>query len=144
MLDSRDSALAAKRMLKQGYVFGKSNLNGRPDHHAMAEVLRKQILKNPGKTDSALRQAIAKRATGGSPLEAPYDELALQIGKGGYGVSDSQVKEVVAKSGSEKTAFELIAAAAVGAGLYRWDKGIIVLKEIFNIPDMCGQCKSKQ
>lgn len=129
MLDNKDSARAAKRMLEQGYVFGKGKIHGRPDHHVLAEILRKRVLEGSGKTDIALRQAIAKRTTENFPLEAPYDELALQIGNAAYKVTDELIKKTVAKSGSEKAAFELIVVAAVGAGLYRWRNGLRVLKQ---------------
>jgi hypothetical protein len=125
-----DFSRAAPRMLAQGYVFGKSKLQGHPDHRALAEVLRKRVLEGPGVTDIALRQAMAKRATGAPAVrEAAYDDLALQIGQTAYNVTDEQVKKVVQKTGNEKAAFELIVAAAVGAGLYRWQKGLSILKE---------------
>jgi uncharacterized peroxidase-related enzyme len=130
LLDNKDSARAAKRMLKQGYVFGKAKNTGRPDHRTFGEMLRKRILEEPGKTDTKLRQAMAYRATGGPPIEEYYDELALCIGKAAYKCTDERIKKVIKKAGSEKAVFELITAAAVGAGLYRWDKGLSVLKEI--------------
>ena len=114
-------------MLKKGYVFGKSKHTGPPNHRAFAEMLRKQILEAPGKTDSKLRQAMAHRATGGAHIEECYDELARCIGEGAYKCTDEQVKRVIEMAGSEKAAFELIIAAAVGAGLYRWDKGTQLL-----------------
>jgi uncharacterized peroxidase-related enzyme len=126
----KDFSRAAPRMLAQGYVFGKSKIHGHPDHRALAEVLRKRVLEGPGITDIALRQAIARRATGGPAIaEAAYDDLAQQIGQIAYKVTDEQVKKVVQKTENEKVAFELIVAAAVGAGLYRWQKGLGVLKE---------------
>jgi len=124
-----DFSRAAHRMLAQGYVFGKSKMHGHPDHRALAEVLHKCVLEGPGITDIALRQAIAKRTTGGPAVgEAAYDDLARQIGQAAYKVNDAQVKKVVQKTGNEKAAFELIVAAAVGAGLYRWQKGLGILK----------------
>ena len=73
---------------------------------------------------------MAKRATGGPAIpEAAYDDLARQIGQAAYKVTDEQVKKVVHKAGNEKAAFELIVAVAVGAGFYRWQKGLSVLKE---------------
>ena len=123
LLDSKDSNRAAKRMLKQGYVFGKSKLHGRPDHQSYADNLRKHVLESPGKTDGALRQAISNRVTEGTPLEEPYNTLALLVGNASHTVTDELIKEVAVKSGSEKAAFELIIVAAVSAGLYRWDKG---------------------
>lgn len=69
------------------------------------------------------------RAAGGPAIEAPYDALAKQIGDAAYRVTDAQVASVLAAVGSEKAAFEIIAAAAVGAGLQRWDIGAKVLGE---------------
>jgi uncharacterized peroxidase-related enzyme len=131
LLTGKDLSQAAARMLKQGYVFGKGQVKGHPDHRAMAEALQKRVLEEPGITDIALRQAIAKRATGRPAVGvAAYDELAQQIGQGGWRVTDEQVQKFIRQAGSEKAAFELIIAAAVGAGLYRWQKGLSVLEEI--------------
>jgi uncharacterized peroxidase-related enzyme len=128
--DDSDFSRAAPRMLAKGYVFGKSKLHGHPNHLALAEVLRKRVLEGPGITDIALRQAMAKRVAGGPATgEAVYDDLAREIGQAAYKVTDEQVKKIVQKTGSEKAAFELIVAAAVGTGLYRWDKGLSMLKE---------------
>jgi uncharacterized peroxidase-related enzyme len=129
MLDSKDSDRAAKRMLKQGYVFGKSKMHGRSDHQVFAEALNKSVLEGTGKTEVALRQSIAKRVTEHAQLEEPYNTLALLEGNASYKVTDELIKEVVTKSGSEKAAFELIVAAAVSAGLYRWHKGLNLLRE---------------
>ncbi len=131
ILNDKDSSKGADRMLAQGYVFGKSKMHGHPDHRTLAEVLRKRVLEGPGITDVILRQAIAKRAAGGPAMgEAANDSLVQQIGQAAYRVTDEQVKKVVEKTGSEKAAFELIVAAAVGAGFYRWQKGLSILKEV--------------
>ena len=61
--DDSDFSRSAPRMLEKGYVFGKSKLNGHPDHRALAEVLRKRVLEEPGIIDIALRQAMARRRT---------------------------------------------------------------------------------
>jgi hypothetical protein len=123
---------SAKRMLAQGYAFGKAKIPAHPDHVALADTLRRRVLEGPGITDSGLRQRMATRAGGGAPIEAPYDGLALQIGEAAYKVTEGQVSNVVRQAGSEKAAFELITSAAVGAGLYRWDTGLGVLKKIFS------------
>jgi hypothetical protein len=47
---------------------------------------------------------------------------------------DSQVANVIAAIGSEKAAFELIAAAALGAGLLRWQHATRVLNEASDAP----------
>jgi len=135
LLEDTDSTRGAKRMLKQGYVFGKSKNIGPADHRTFAEILRKRIFEEPGKTDVKLRKAMARSATkghyikGGYELAECYDELALAIGEGGLQCTDEQVRKVIITSGSEKAAFELITAAAAGAGLYRWDKGLSILMD---------------
>jgi hypothetical protein len=106
----------------------------RPDHRALAEALRRRVLDGPGRTDRAVRQATAERATGGAAMEAPYDDLARQIGESAAGVTDEQVASVLRATGSEKAAFEVIAAAALGAGLLRWQQGIKVLDEVTDAP----------
>jgi hypothetical protein len=45
-------------------------------------------------------------------------------------VTDGQVAAVRAAAGSEHGAFEIIAAAALGAGLERWRRGMAALDEV--------------
>jgi hypothetical protein len=106
----------------------------RPDHRALAEALRRRVLEGPGETDRVIRQATAERAAGGPAMVAPYDNLARQIGESAGGVTDEQVAAVVRATGSEKAAFEIIVAAAVGAGLLRWRHGIKALDEAVDAP----------
>ena len=101
----------------------------RPDHRALAEALRRRVLDGPAETDRALRQAIAERTAGGPAIAAPYDDLARQIGASAAGVTDEQVASVLRATASERGAFEVIAAAALGAGLLRWRQGIKALDE---------------
>lgn len=131
LLNHKESAQAAKRMLKQGYVFRKWKNSERSDHSAMADALRKRIFEAPGVTHVILRKAIASRSTGkGVPLEAPYDELASLTGSDSYRITNDLVENIVKKSGSEKAAFELMTTAAVAVGLYCWDKGSGLLKSV--------------
>ncbi len=67
-------------------------------------------------------------------MQAPYDDLARQIGEAAFRVTDTQVANVLAAAGSEKAAFELIAAAATGAGLLRWRHAINALEETSDAP----------
>jgi hypothetical protein len=106
----------------------------RPDHRALAEALRHRVLDGPGKTDRAVRQATAKRAAGGPAVEAPYDDLARQIGESAAGVTDEQVASLLRATGNERAAFEVIVAAALGAGLLRWQQGIKALEEATDAP----------
>jgi len=127
LLNGKDSEQAARRMLAQGYAWGKSKSPAHPDHRALAEALRRRVLEGPGATDMALRQAVANRATGGPAIGEPFDRLSVRIGEASYKVTDEQVKRLVAEVKSEKAAFEIIVSAAVGAGLYRWRRGLDVL-----------------
>ncbi|MEO7908248.1 MAG: hypothetical protein ABIV47_01235 [Roseiflexaceae bacterium] len=129
MLDDNSFDRAAKRMLVQGYTFGKGKTPAHPDHRALADVVHKRTLDGAGETNVDLRQAMAERAAGGPAVEAPYDDLARQIGEAAYKVTDEQVANVVAQSGSERAAYELIVASALGAGLHRWRRGSNILEE---------------
>jgi alkylhydroperoxidase family enzyme len=125
----RDFDRAAKRLLAQGYAFGKDKHPAHPDHRALADALRRRVLEGPGETAAALRQQMAERAAGGPPLAAPYDDLARQIGQAAYKVTGEQLARVVEEAGSERAAFELIVASTLGAGLHRWRRGLNVLEE---------------
>jgi hypothetical protein len=127
MLEEGDFDRAAKRLLVQGYAFGKGKTPAHPDHRALAEAVRRRSLEGPGETDAELRQTMAERAGGGRPLEAPYDDLARQIGEAAYKVTDEHVAKVVEQAGSERAGYELIVASALGAGLHRWRRGLKVL-----------------
>jgi uncharacterized peroxidase-related enzyme len=120
---------AAKRLLARGYTFGKGKTPVHPDHRALADVVQRRVLEGPGETRAALRHAMAERGAGGPPLEAPYDDLARQIGQAAYKVTDEQVASVVERAGSERATFELIVASALGAGLHRWRRGLKALEE---------------
>jgi hypothetical protein len=98
-------------------------------HHSFVDALRRRVLEGPGQTEPALRQRLAARASGGPPIEAPYNDLAQQIGEAAYRTTDAQVARVLGAAGSEKAAFELIAAAATGAGLGRWQQAVKALKD---------------
>jgi hypothetical protein len=100
-----------------------------PDHAELVVALKQAALEAPALTSSQLRQSVARRASGGPALEAPYDSLAKQIGDAAHRVTDAQVGLVLTATGSEKAAFEIIAAAAVGAGLQRWELGTKALRE---------------
>lgn len=106
----------------------------RSDHRSFAEMLKRRVLEGPGETDPTLLQRTAERAAGGPPIEAPYDDLAQQIGEAAYRTTDAQVASVLAAAGSERATFELIASAATGAGLLRWQQAIKALEGISDAP----------
>jgi hypothetical protein len=105
-----------------------------PDHRSFCEVLRRTVLEGPGETDPALRRRVAARASGGPPIEAPYDDLARQIGEAAHRTTDAQVVSVLTAVGSEKATFELIVTAATGAGLSRGKQAIKALKDAGDAP----------
>jgi hypothetical protein len=109
-------------------------ISTKPDHRALAEALRRRVLEGPGETRPGLRQASAERAAGGPAIEAPFDDLARQIGEAAYRVTDAQVSDVLTATGSEKATFEIVAAAALGAGLLRWQQAMKVLDEAIDAP----------
>jgi uncharacterized peroxidase-related enzyme len=129
MLDDNGFDRAAKRLLEQGYAFGKGKTPAHPEHRVLAQVVRRRTLEGQGVTNASLRQAMAKRAAGGPALEPPYDDLARQIGEAAYKVTDEQVAKVVKQAGSERAAFELIVASALGAGVHRWQRGSKILED---------------
>jgi hypothetical protein len=106
----------------------------RSDHRALAEALRRRVLEGPGETSPERRLAAAARAAGGPASQAPFDDLARQIGEAAHRVTDAQVARVLAATGSEKATFEIIMAAAVGAGLSRWQQAMNVLDEATHAP----------
>ncbi len=99
------------------------------DHHVLIEALRRRVLEGPGETPPAARQQAAQAAAGGSAVQDRYSDLARQIGESARGVTDAEVAAVVSDAGSQKAAFEIIAAAALGAGLLRWRQAIKMLEE---------------
>src|SRR6185503_4422202 len=128
LLNEKDSNQASKRMLAQGYSFKKVKLSGHPDHRSFADALHQRIFEGPGVTDKVLRQAMGERATGAPAIDHPFDELALNISKAAYKVTDEQVTGVARAIGSEEAAFDLITATGVSAGLYRWQAGLRILQ----------------
>jgi hypothetical protein len=106
----------------------------RPDHCALAEALRHRVLEGPGVSDRVIRKAAAERASGGLAIAASYDDLVRQIGQSSHRVTSAQVEQLVREVGSEKAAFEVIAAAAMGAGLLRWRSAVKVLDEAGDSP----------
>lgn len=98
------------------------------NHHALAEALRERVLDGYGESSVANRRNAAAVAAGRTVGPGPYTLLAKQIGEAAYRVTDVQVADVVAAAGSQKAAFEIIAAAATGAGIMRWQRAIATLE----------------
>ena len=99
------------------------------NHRALVEALQRRVLEGPGETSAAVRQEAAKAAAGVSIVQDRSSDLARQIGEAANRVTDAQVASVVSDAGSQTAAFEIIAAAALGAGLLRWKQAINMLEE---------------
>jgi len=69
-----------------------SSLDG---HQAFVDALRQSVLEGPGETDPALRHRAAARASGGPPIEAPYDAVAHQIGEAADRATHAQLANVL-------------------------------------------------
>jgi hypothetical protein len=102
------------------------------EHQKLAEALKHAVLEAPALTKPEVRQAVSARAMGGPAIDRPYDDLAKQMGVAAYKVTDEQLRNVLTTAGSQKGAFEIVAASAVGAGLLRWNIGNKVLQEAIN------------
>ena len=85
------------------------------------------VLDSRGRTEPALRHAIASRQGSGVPdaLRAYADKVALHA----YKVTDADIEGLLRAGYSEDEIFEVTAAAALGAALSRLDRGLAVLEE---------------
>ena len=129
------AAAAAAPATRPGQtVKGAYMASGPSEQASLAETLRQRVLEGPGETDAALRQRVAARASGGPPIDPPYDDLARQIGEAACHTTDPQVARVLSAVRSEKAVFELIAAAATGAGWLRWQQAIKALEQSDDAP----------
>jgi len=106
----------------------------RADHVALSEALRRRVLEGPALSDRETRQAAAERASGGPAIAGSYDDLIRLIGEASHRVTSAQMEQLVREMGSEKAAFEVIAAAATGAGLLRWRLALKALDEVGHAP----------
>ena len=97
------------------------------EHRQLADALRKRVISTPAETTEALRRGAVARAAGGQPITEPHDALVHQVAEAASRVTDGQVGAVREALGSDKAAFELVMAAAIGAGLKRWDKAMEAL-----------------
>ena len=93
-------------------------------HQDYAAALRARAVET-GTAEPELRLL----ALDGKVAPAPYSELIRQIRHDSSRVTDSQVDAVRVAAGSEKAAFELVLASAIGAGLERWEAAVDAIRE---------------
>lgn len=104
-------------------------------HRTYADAVRVAVSRGVAATDAQLRASVIARAAGGRAVAEPFDALANQIAEAAYRVTDAQVADVCAETGSEAGAFEIIMAASIGAGLARWDAALRAIGEASNASD---------
>ena len=105
-------------------------------HAGLPQRLKESILGPKGKTDAALRRAVEARAeelAGGPPADvaAIPDNLRATVdavSRHAYRVTDEDVQGLLRAGYSEDDVFEIFAAASVGAGLARLERGLAALK----------------
>lgn len=83
------------------------------------------LLGAPGKTDTSLRQAVFDRVRLGTG-KVPEDLRALveKIADRPWSVSDEDIGRLLKAGYSEDQLYELVLAAAAGAGARRFDAGL--------------------
>jgi hypothetical protein len=86
--------------------------------------LTQAVLDTPGETPASLRRAAMQRAAIPGPLAGYVDKVARHA----YKVTDTDVAELQRAGHSDDTLFEITVAAALGAALYRLDKGMAALR----------------
>jgi len=98
----------------------------------MAKALRNRVATAPGRSSQQLRTAALARTAGGPPLDAPFDVLVRHVDEASYRVTDAEVAAVRQAAGSEKAAFEILMAAAIGAAMLRFDRAMDALEGASN------------
>lgn len=103
----------------------------------LVERLRAAVLQGKGKTDPALRQAVAARSAelGGGPAAPPgagipaglrdfVDKTALHA----YRITDEEVEALRRAGYSEDEIYDVAVSAAIGGGLARLERGLAALE----------------
>lgn len=100
-------------------------------HQDLAAALRARVLES-----GRLRQELRALALDGDGANAPdrYSALIVQVRDESSRVTDAQVDAVRLAVGSEKEAFELVLASAIGAGLDRWEVAVNAIQEAGDAP----------
>jgi hypothetical protein len=95
-------------------------------HQDLAAALRARVLES-----GRLRRELRVLALDGDGANAPvpYSALIVQVRDESFRVTDGQVDAVRRAVGSEKEAFELVLASAIGAGLERWEVAVNAIRE---------------
>ena len=82
------------------------------------------VLQTPGDTNPELRRAALERATAPGSL-GPY---VSNVARHAYRITDTDVAQLRNAGHSDDSLFEITVAAAVGAAIYRLDRGMAALR----------------
>jgi hypothetical protein len=103
----------------------------------LVERLRSSVLQGEGKTDPALRQAVAARSAelGGGPAAPPgaaipagLRDLVEKTALHAYRITGEEIQALLQAGHSEDEIFEIAISAAVGGGLARLERGLAALE----------------
>ncbi|HET9839926.1 MAG TPA: hypothetical protein VFR84_16990 [Candidatus Angelobacter sp.] len=94
------------------------------------ERVLSSLLESPGQTDTSLRRAVFDRVRLRNG-KVPENLLVLlgRIADQPWAVNDEDISQALAAGYSEDQLFELILAAATGAGVRRLDAGLRAMEE---------------
>ena len=103
----------------------------------LVERLRSSVLQGKGKTDPALRQAVAARSAelGGGPAAPPgaaipaalrdlVDKTALHA----WQITDEEIQALLRAGYSGDEIYEIAVSAAIGGGFTRLERGLAALQ----------------
>jgi hypothetical protein len=93
-------------------------------YHRLIEELRAATLESPGRLLPEQRQAAAS----GGELPPELGAWAQKVRERAYTTTDGDVEALFAAGHSEDTIFEVTVAAALGAGLERFEAGLRALR----------------
>jgi len=93
-------------------------------YHRLIEELRAATLESPGRLLPEQRHAAAD----GGELPPELEAWAQTVRERAYTTTDGDVEALLAAGHSEDAIFEVTVAAAVGAGLERFEAGVRALR----------------
>jgi alkylhydroperoxidase family enzyme len=90
----------------------------------LIEALRAAALEGPGELTPELRRAAAS----GAPLPLDLETWVEMVRERAYATTDADVEALRRAGHSEDAIFEVTVAAALGAGLARFEAGVRALR----------------
>jgi len=93
-------------------------------YDAFRKRLVDAILNTPGETPQALRRAVLEQG----PIPPALASYVDTVTRHAYKVTDADVAALQRSGQSDDCIFEITVAAAVGAALYRLDRGMAALR----------------